>query len=286
MKALKAGKLIYIVGGDFIIDAEDDAIHSNGDIVMTSGKFEIKTGDDGFHADNALQIDSGEISIPACYEGLEGLSVTIKGGNISVVARDDAINAAGGADSTTNMGGPMGRDNFRTAALDDDKFVRITGGSMDLYAPTDGIDSNGNIFIEGGTIKISASSMGMDGAIDMDGSLVITGGELIAAGSVISVSKESTQSVILISYTGQQASGTAIAVKDSKGNVLLEYTSKIAFSVSGFTSPKFKTGETYSLYINGVKRIDIKLNSTVTSLSDDGGAYNGGQGRGGNGRRR
>ena len=58
----------------------------------------------------------------------------------------------------------------------------------------------------------------------------------------------------------------------------VEYTSAIAFSLSGFTSSSFVAGETYTLYIDGEKRVDIELSSGVTSIADDGSAYNGGMG--------
>jgi hypothetical protein len=88
----------------------------------------------------------------------------------------------------------------------------------------------------------------------------------------------STQPSILVSYTRQQTSGSLIAIKDTNGNALLEYTSKNAYSYSGFTSRSFRIGETYTLFINDEKRTDIRLNNIVTSIGDDGGAYNSGRG--------
>jgi len=270
MKGIKAGKLINITGGDIMIDAQDDGVHSNDNVIIASGKLSIRTGDDAIHGDGAVIISGGEINIPVCYEGIEGLSVTIRGGNISVVSRDDAVNAADGSSSGDRMG--WGR------SINNNVFVRISGGTVDLYASHDGIDANGNVFIDGGVVKISGPSQMMEGAIDFDGNLLVTGGELITAGSVLSASQNSTQPVLFVSYTRQQPSGSVIAVKDSRGNTLLEYTSKTAYSYSGFTSPSFKTGETYSLFINGSKRIDVRLTSAVTSIGDDGRAYNGGRG--------
>ena len=277
MKAMKAGKQMYVMGGDFTIDAEDDAVHSNGDVLIASGTLSIKTGDDGVHADAAAVISGGEIDISVCYEGIEGLSITVSGGDINVIANDDAINAACGADSASQGGGPMGGDRF---AVNGDIFIRISGGSLNLYAPYDGIDSNGNVYIEGGITKVSGQSQGMEGAIDLDGTLFINGGELITAGSILNVSSESTQPTLLVSYTQQQASGSVIAIKDAEGNTILEYASAIAFSMSGFTSPDFVVGETYTLYIDGEKKVDIELTSGVTSIADDGGTYNGGMGGG------
>ena len=276
MKALKAGKQLYITGGHITIDAEDDAIHSNGGVHITAGVLSIKTGDDGIHADAATVISGGDISIPVCYEGIEGLSVTITGGNIIITAGDDAINAAGGVDSVA-PGGPMGGDRF---AVNGDIFIRIAGGTLDLSAPHDGIDANGDIFLEGGTVKISGPSMGMDGAIDLDGTLLITGGELITAGSVLNVSASSTQPTLLVSYAQPYAAGSVIMIADASGNAVLSYTSTISFYMSGFTSAAFIAGETYTLYVNGEKKTDVVLGSGVTSLADDGGVYNGGMGGG------
>jgi hypothetical protein len=278
MKALKAVNELQIFGGEFNIDAEDDAVHSNGNVSVEQGILNIKSGDDGFHADNTMNISGGTINIPVCYEGIEGLSVTISGGDITVNASDDAINAAGGVDNASAFGGPMGADSFES---DGERFVRISGGTLDLYAPHDGIDSNGDVFFEGGTVKISGPSQGAEGAIDLDGAMTVTGGELITAGSVLSPSGDSTQPVLLVSYTAQQNSGSVIAIMDATGNTLLEYTAKTAFTLSGFTSPAFNIGDTVSLYIDGEKRADVTLTAIVTSVGDDGGEYSGRGGRGG-----
>ena len=173
----------------------------------------------------------------------------------------------------------MGMDRF-ASSTSEDIFIRITGGVIDLHSTYDGLDANGNIFLEGGTLKISAPSMGMDGAIDCDLSLTVSGGELITAGSVLNASSNSTQATILVSYTQEQSSGSVIAIKDERGNTILEYTGKNSFSMSGFTSAQFKVGETYTLFVNGEKRTDITLSSIVTSIGDDGGTYNAGRGMG------
>jgi len=276
MKALKAVKQIYIVGGDFTIDAEDDGVHSNGGVLITAGRLSIRTGDDGIHADTAVEITGGDIVIPASYEGIEGTSVTISGGNISIIASDDGINAADGDENAAPWGRPMGR-----GRVNENLFVRVTGGTIDITAGHDGIDSNGNLFLDGGTLKISGPSQGMEGAIDFDGSFIITGGELITAGSVININ-ESTQPVVLVAYTRQLASGSVIAIRDSSGNTILEYTSRNACTISAFTSPAFEIGKTYSLFINGQKRIDIAINDTLTAVGDDGRVYSGSLGgRGG-----
>jgi hypothetical protein len=280
MKALKATNALYVFGGEFTIDAEDDAFHSNGGMEIAQGVFRVKTGDDGFHADGALLVSGGTISVPACYEGLEGVSVTITGGDITVTATDDAVNAAGGSDTASALGGPRGADTFSS---DGERFVRISGGTLDLYAAHDGIDSNGDVFLDGGIIKISGPSQGAEGAIDLDGTMTVTGGALITAGSILSPAADSTQPTLLVSYASQQRAGAVLEIRGADGGTLLEYTAKTAFTLSGFTSPGFTLGTTVALYIDGEKRADITLTAIVTSVGDDGGAYSGMGGFGGPG---
>ncbi len=51
----------------------------------------------------------GKIDILKSYEGIEGLSIDITGGEISVLASDDGMNAAGGNDGSglTDPGGEI-----------------------------------------------------------------------------------------------------------------------------------------------------------------------------------
>ena len=81
---------------------------SLGFIYIAGGKFEISSADDGMHADSSLMIEGGTIHVSESYEGLEGLSIDITGGDIDVTASDDGLNAAGGNDSSGGMGGRRG----------------------------------------------------------------------------------------------------------------------------------------------------------------------------------
>ena len=85
-----------LTGGDFTLDCQDDAIHSNADVNIAGGTYQIATGDDGVHADENVAISGGTIVISASYEGIEGQRIEISGGEIDATASDDGLNAAGG----------------------------------------------------------------------------------------------------------------------------------------------------------------------------------------------
>ena len=177
-KGLKASGALTVNGGTFVINTLDDAVHSNSDMTINDGTFTITTGDDGFHADNHLIINSGYITVSDCYEGLEGITVTVNNGEININASDDGINAAGGNDSS-GFGGFFGGDNF---SADSDANIYINGGIINIDADGDGIDSNGNLYITGGEVYVAGPESNADGALDYDGESSITGGILIAAG--------------------------------------------------------------------------------------------------------
>lgn len=138
-KAIKSGKLVQISGGDITVNSADDGIHSDGDILISDGTIDVVSKDDGIHADSLLQIDGGDITINA-LEGLEATYVLINDGNICIKANDDGINAGQKSNAYTPT-------------------VEINGGYVKIemgQGDTDAIDTNGYLYINGGTVDITA----------------------------------------------------------------------------------------------------------------------------------
>ena len=268
-KGLKAGASLSLRGGTFSINSSDDSIHSNGTVTITGGTLSLKSGDDGVHAGDALLIEEGTIKISQSYEGLEGLSVTIAGGNIQLTASDDGINSAGGSD-TAKQGRP-GQNQF-IVSEDSEIFIKITGGTINVDAGGDGLDSNGNLFVEGGTIYITSSADNGNGALDYEGAATITGGTIVAAGMsgmAQGFSDSSTQYSILNNFSASLSSGDAIVLKDSGGKVLASYTPAKAYNSVVVSSPDLKKGETYTLSA-GSQSESLTLSSVVTSNGSGG----------------
>lgn len=68
---------LAVTGGTYTITAASHGLSANDGVCIGAGTYQLNTGDDAIHADNALTIQDGDISIPQCYEGLEGLTVTV-----------------------------------------------------------------------------------------------------------------------------------------------------------------------------------------------------------------
>lgn len=90
---------IYIANGDISITADSDGFDVEETLQVDGGNIEVYAGDDGLHSDDDLIITAGTINVTKSYEGLEGVTVTIEDGDISVVSSDDGINASGDGSS-------------------------------------------------------------------------------------------------------------------------------------------------------------------------------------------
>ena len=169
-KAIEANDSIRIAAGTFDLTAGTDGLHAEnedddtlGYIYICGGSFHISAGDDGIHGVSVVQIDDGSFTITAA-EGIEGTYIQINGGTISIESWDDGIN---GAKKSTAY----------------PATVEITGGTLTIRmasGDTDGVDSNGNLIISGGTIDVTGQS-----TFDCDGTVTFTGGTVIVNGQQV-----------------------------------------------------------------------------------------------------
>jgi len=170
-KGVKADGALTINGGTFTVDSADDCLHSGGALAVTGGTFTLSSGDDAIHSDDAVTIRAGEFSIPYCYEGVEGLSVTVEDGTFEITAYDDGFNASGGADSS----GFGGRD--EPFAASEDSFITVNGGTITVVSDGDCLDSNGDLTVNGGTLDLTCNGNG-NTALDCSGSYTNNGGSV------------------------------------------------------------------------------------------------------------
>lgn len=249
-KAFKASGNLVINGGVFSLDTADDAIHGDQNVIITSGSFTVATGDDAIHATQALTVTGGSISATTCYEGMEGLFISIEGGEHSLTCSDDGLNAAGGADGSGMGGFRPGGDKFHGDG-NADSFISISGGKLYINASGDGIDSNGTLTISGGHTTVCGPTQGDTAVLDYGLTGTITGGTFIGTGSYMmaqTFTSSENQGVIALTV-GNQSAGTRITLADTQGNVLIDVTPEENFAITILSCPEMKKGESYSVTV-------------------------------------
>lgn len=146
-------------------------------------------------------------------------TITIGGGNYTLVSGDDGIHA--------------------------DTDMQIFGGSLKLSTLSKGIDVNGNLSITGGDIQISTNDKAI---FDYQLSASVSGGTFIGMGNG-NKSKEfsHTAQEVLYVNTGAQSAGSSVKLTDSSGNVLISATADKGYSAVIISLSSLKSGDTYTL---------------------------------------
>ena len=170
-KAFEAHDSIRVAGGVFTLSAGTDGFHAEdsddsaaGYIYIADGDITVTCGDDAIHATTVCQIDGGTLNLTGA-EGIEATFIRLNGGAVSISASDDGINAA----------------NKSTAC---EVAVEFNGGEVSITMSgfdTDGVDSNGNIYMNGGTVTVNGASFDYDGSAQLNGGTLYVNGQQLAS---------------------------------------------------------------------------------------------------------
>ncbi len=187
--------------------------------------------------------NSGILNVTADHEGISTEKhISVNGGNIFIVSQNDGINVN-----------------------DDYSVATINGGNLRIMAGLsedggDGIDSNGWIVANGGT-TVSIGYHHTDSGIDDEKSCYLNGGTLISFGSNIDWAEiDSKQTCLNLQFKEDISTSDAIILTDKDGNPVFCYDASEDDILSQYpsprmgvvvSSPQFKVGETYNLYIGG-----------------------------------
>ncbi len=196
----------------------------------------------------------GSLDLTADNEGLDTeLHLTINGGKIAIRSQDDGIN--------TN------EDGVSVTAINAGSLHIIAG----LGSEGDGIDSNGYLVINGGTV-VSSAHPAADAGLDSDMGSFIHGGTVVALGSTMDWAESDSEQVTMnLQFASQQDSGSAIVVTREDGTVIFAYdpsedevlgANTRRYQGAILSCPSFQQSESYQVWLDG-----------VVSGSDEGGVY-------------
>lgn len=179
-------------------------------------------------------LGTGELHITATNEGLGSeLHFTLNSGNIWIESNDDGINTNEDGVSVTTINGG---------------YLWISAG---LGVEGDGIDSNGFLTINNGTV-ITYAHARADGGIDADGDILINGGTIIALGGRNdAISSTSAQPFVELSLSSRKQAGTLLRIEDASGNEVLTFSPVREYKSVTISSPKMTGNTVYRFYLGG-----------------------------------
>lgn len=248
-KGIKASNEVIINAGTINIKSYDDAIHASndtalengeapkGNVTINGGVISVYSNDDGLHADGMVTVSNGTVAVSNSYEGMEGSTIEILNGKVTVNAKDDGING------TTTSG---------TA-------VTIGGGELYIYCSGDGIDSNsrssyqGIVFNGGYTVVISTS--GGNSAIDTEQGYQYNGGYVVA---VMPSGGMSNEAVHCKNFSNIGSNRTATMIAGRYVNVTVEDKTVVTIQM-----PAGISGRVIYLGSNGAS-VSVEEETTAT----------------------
>ena len=261
---------VIINGGDTDIYALDDALNASAadlsDDSESSDSDATASTPSGEPGANAAQPD-GSIGTPDASEqqnaAPQGASQQdgatppelpsgdgVQGGQAGEAPGDlgQAPDAQGGMErggqASDGQGGAPG-------ASDSNCLIQINGGTVALDSQGDGVDSNGNVEITGGTLLVNGPSSDGDGAFDYDGEATISGGTVLMAGAVGMAQSftSGTQAFALVQVSG--SAGSVIEATDADGNVIVTLTATKSFGCVLVSGAGVSDGDTITVSVDG-----------------------------------
>ena len=292
------GASITVSGGDITIYSTDDGFNASSGSSSEDGMFQNRGGnpgnmrlsENGMQPPEGTEMPEGSGNTPGEQAETDPAAITENGSMPEQSGESGNEQAAAGesgakqqmtgefADRQQETGESDNAADSGNTQEDTENYIRISGGTITIVNENgndaDGLDSNGDIFITGGDIRISLADNGSNCAIDAatenGGVAEISGGTVIACGSssmAEGFASSSTQCSILYNISSGMDAGTYLTVKDDAGTEILSWELPCSFSSALVSSPDMQIGETYTVSA-GENEETVSLSEISASLGD------------------
>ena len=203
--------------------------------------------DGAFYSKKSMNVSGGDkgdgvLNIKAENEGLDSeLHLTINGGIINITSGNDGINTS--------------EDNV--------SVMTMNGGTLNIVCvgrtgEGDGIDSNGWLVINGGTLTAQACATSGDAGIDSDKGIYINGGKVIASGNMLDHIAGGEQNYAVFQFAERQDGNNTYTLKNSDGKVIGEYAPVNAFTYLIVADEALTPGD-YTLWQGDVQLTAVSI---------------------------
>lgn len=213
-----ADDTVNTINGSYVARIyKEYTLNDEGTEVVDSKK--LHKYDGAFYSKMSMNIqggaeESGILNINAENEGLDSeLHLTIYSGNINIVSGNDGIN--------TN------EDNISVTTINGGNLNITVDGST---GEGDGIDSNGWLVINGGSLNSWACSNSGDAGIDSDKGIYLNGGAVCASGNMLDRIAGETINYAVFTFAERQKGGSTYSLRNENEEILFAFEPKNDFT--------------------------------------------------------
>lgn len=281
---------VHLSGGTVDVNAGADGVHSDVALLIDGGDVTVASSTEGLEA-GLLSISDGTVDLTSSDDGINGSGATSVDATTEQEQQEQSEEAAGPQPpegmpeppqgiqeppqamqqpkegmQPPQQGGASGGQPGAGMEQSTGEQIVISGGTVKVNAAGDGIDSNGDLRINGGTVLVFGPSDGANGTFDYAGSFSIDGGTVIGLGSAGMPADPTggTQSFISAHLDSSVTSG-AVTIEDSSGTVIatIEAGDK-PFTLVQYSSDKISAGQSYTVKA-GASSVSVVAGSRAES---------------------
>lgn len=283
-----AGNELTIKGGTITVSQSEEGLEARV-IRQLGGDVSIKSSDDGVNASSGSSSKTSDTSTTSKTSDANTTSNTADTSSSANQATTDSATASTSVSQATadpaatsqadqankdknptppsppagqappqggqppqNGQGPGGMPPGGQEESDSSLQIILEGGTLTIDAEGDGIDSNGTVTINGGSLVVNGSIQGGNGPLDAAGDITITGGTVWALGTsdmLQGFAQGSTQASITANIAG--TAGQTLIILDAKGKEVARQTASKDFQAVIMSSADLVDGQTYTIQVEG-----------------------------------
>ena len=153
--------ILRIESGDIKVDAPNNALKGNDEVVITGGILNLTSKEDGIKTEGeegnsslgAISITGGDITINSVQDGIQAATdLNISNATLNITAGGGSNGSARGTNDPSSKG------------IKSVKNIHIKSGTININSKDDGIHADEGLIIDGGTITVATNnSMGSSG---------------------------------------------------------------------------------------------------------------------------
>lgn len=246
-------RVIRQLGGDVTIKSSDDGVNASaGSSSKTSDTSATSKTTDASATSNTADTSSSASQATATPAATSQADQANKDKNATLPSPPAGQAPPQGGQPPQNGQGPGGMPPGGQEESDPSLQIILEGGTLNIDAEGDGIDSNGTVSISGGSLVVNGSVQGGNGPLDAAGDITIAGGTVWALGTsdmLQGFAQGSTQASITANIAG--TAGQTLIILDANGKEVARQTASKDFQAVIMSSADLVDGQTYTIQVEG-----------------------------------